>query len=74
MRNSFAIGLLFGLLGTVQPAKAQEASKFELDGGFSYVRFNVNANLPGVTPSATYNAYGGGGEFESMPTIGWVPS
>jgi hypothetical protein len=44
--------------------KAQEASKYELYGGFDYIRFNVNANLPGVAPSATYNAYGGGGQFE----------
>ena len=64
MRNSFAIPLLLGLLGTAQLTKAQEASKFELYGGFSYVRFNVNANLPGVAPSAAYNAYGGGGQFE----------
>jgi hypothetical protein len=64
MRNSLAIGLLLGLLGTTQLTKAQEASKFELYGGFSFVRFNINANLPGVAPSATYNAYGGGGQFE----------
>jgi hypothetical protein len=60
-----AIGLLLGLFGTVELTKAQdEASKFELYGGFSYVRFDINANLPGVAPSATYNAYGGGGQFE----------
>lgn len=64
MKNSFAIGLLLGLLGTAHLGKAQDASKFELYGGFSFVRFNVNANLPGVAPSATYNAYGGGGQFE----------
>ena len=64
MRNSFAIGLLLGLLGNAELTKAQETSKFDVYGGFSYVRFNVNANLPGVAPSATYNAYGGGGQFE----------
>ena len=64
MRNSFAIGLLLGLLGVSQLTNAQESSKFELYGGFSYVHFNVNANLPGVAPSATYNAYGGGGKLE----------
>lgn len=66
MRNlSFALALLLGLFGTARPTEAQvETSKFELYGGFSYVRFNVNANLPGVAPSATYNAYGGGGQFQ----------
>jgi len=64
-KSSFVLALLLGLFGTVQPTKAQEeASKFELYGGFSYVRFNVNADLPGVAPSATYNAYGGGGQLE----------
>lgn len=28
------------------------------------MRFNIDANLPGVAPSATYNGYGGGGQFE----------
>jgi hypothetical protein len=64
MKNSFAIGLALALLGTAQATQAQEASKFDLYGGFSYIRFNVNADLPGVAPSATYNAYGGGGQFE----------
>ncbi len=64
MRKLIALGLL-GLYGTVQLSRAQqEPSKFELYGGFSYVRFNINANLPGVAPSATYNGYGGGGQFE----------
>jgi hypothetical protein len=64
MRVSFAICLSLGLLATAKLTKAQDASRFELYGGFSYTRFNVNASLPGVAPSATYNAYGGGGEFE----------
>lgn len=53
-----------GLLGIAPLAEAQETSKFELYGGFSYIRFDINAKLPGVAPSATYNAYGGGGQFE----------
>jgi hypothetical protein len=64
VRSSFVVGLLLGLLATTQLTKAQEASKFELYGGFSYIRFNVSANLPGVAPSATYNAYGGGSQLE----------
>jgi hypothetical protein len=74
MRNSFAIGPLFGLLGTAQPAKAQEASEFELDGGFSYVRFNVNANLPGVAPRQLTTHTAEVASLSTMPTIGWVPS
>jgi opacity protein-like surface antigen len=68
MRNLFAIGILLGLLGTIQLAEAQEASKFELYGGFSYIHFNVSANLPGVAASATYNAYGGGAQLEYNAT------
>jgi outer membrane immunogenic protein len=64
MKNKFAIAILLGLLGTAHLASAQETSRFELYGGFSYIRFNVNANLPGVAPSATYNAYGGGSQLE----------
>lgn len=65
MRKAFTLGLLLGLLGTGPLTGAQEAApKFSLYGGYSYVRFNVNANLPGVAPSATYNGYGGGGQFE----------
>jgi len=65
MRKSIAVGLLLGLFGTVPVAKAQEETpRFELYGGFYYARFNIDANLPGVAPSATYNAYGGGGQLE----------
>lgn len=65
MRKSIAVGLLLALLGTVPLAKAQEKpSRVELYGGYYYARFNINANLPGVAPSATYNGYGGGGQFE----------
>jgi outer membrane immunogenic protein len=65
MRKSIAVGLWLGLFGTVLAAKAQqESARFELYGGFYYARFNIDANLPGVAPSATYNAYGGGGQLE----------
>jgi opacity protein-like surface antigen len=65
MSKSLAVGLLLGLLGTVPLAKAlQEPSKAEVYGGYYYVRFNVNANIPGVMPSETFNGNGGGGQFE----------
>jgi opacity protein-like surface antigen len=65
MRKGIVLGLLLGLFGTVPIANAQEeSSKFEVYGGYYYVRFNINANLSGVAPSATYNGYGGGGQFE----------
>jgi hypothetical protein len=50
MRKSLAVGLLLGLLGTAPLAKAQEEpSKVELYGGYYYARFNVNANVPGIS-------------------------
>ena len=65
MIKSLAVGLLFGLLGTALLAKAQEEpSKFDLYGGYYYARINVNANVPGIAPSATYIGKGGGGQFE----------
>jgi len=65
MRKSLALGLLLGVLGTVPLAKAQEEpSKVDLYGGFYYARINVNANVPGMAPSATYIGKGGGGQFE----------
>jgi outer membrane immunogenic protein len=65
MRKSLAVGLLLGLLGTVPLANAQEElSKVDLYGGFYYARINVNANVPGMAPSATYIGKGGGGQFE----------
>jgi outer membrane immunogenic protein len=42
----------------------EEFSKVELYGGYYYARFSINANLPGVPPSQTFNANGGGGEIE----------
>jgi hypothetical protein len=65
MRNLIAPGLWLGLLATVRLSNAQEQpSKFELYGRYYCVRFNIDANLPGVAPSASYNRYGGGGQFE----------
>jgi opacity protein-like surface antigen len=65
MRKLIALGLLIGLFGAVQLMKAQEKlSKVELYGGYYYVRFDINANLPGVPQSQTFNASGGGGQLE----------
>src|SRR5208282_6414168 len=65
MRKSLALGLLLGVLGTVPLAKAQEEpSKVDLYGGYYYARINVNANVPGIAPSATYIGEGGGGQLE----------
>ena len=65
MRKSLAVGLWFGLLGTALLAKAQEEpSKFDLYGGYYYARINVNANVPGIAPAATYIGKGGGGQLE----------
>jgi outer membrane immunogenic protein len=65
MRNLPAVSLLLGLIGTVALAKAQEnRSKVELYGGYYYARINVDANVPGIAPSATYIGEGGGGQLE----------
>lgn len=47
--------------------KAQEVPAvpaLELYAGYDYVRLNVNANVSGQPPSATYNGNGGSGELE----------
>ncbi|MGB8774776.1 MAG: hypothetical protein WCC78_11590, partial [Terriglobales bacterium] len=65
MKQSCAFLLLLLLFGVAQIVKAQEqASKLEAYGGYYYVRFNVNANVPGFPSSATYNGNGGGGQLE----------
>ena len=65
MKPSFAIFLTLALFAAAHPANAQEQfSKLEAYGGYYYARFNVNANVPGIAPSATYNGTGGGGQLE----------
>jgi len=60
-----AVFLMFVLFSAALPAKAQEqASKFEVYGGYYYARFNVNASAVGGAPSETFNGNGGGGQFE----------
>lgn len=64
MRNSLAVVLLFAA-ASAGPLWAQEQpSELEAYGGYYYTRFNVNANVPGIAPSATYNGNGGGGQVE----------
>jgi opacity protein-like surface antigen len=64
MRNLLAVVLLFAAV-SAGPLWAQEQpSEFEAYGGYNYTRFNVNANAPGIAPSATYNGNGGGGQLE----------
>jgi len=62
MRNLIAVALWLGLLATVRLTNAQEQpSKFELYGGYYHVRFNIDANLPGVA--------GGGINFKVQATF-----
>ena len=65
MRKSFWVLTLLAIFAFVLPAKAEkEEPGFEAFGGYYYARFNVNANVPGIAPSATYKGNGGGGQLE----------
>ncbi len=67
MNKAFALSLVLlpALFATVRSIEAQDrTSKLEAYGGYYYARFNVNANVPGIAPSATYNGNGGGGQLE----------
>jgi opacity protein-like surface antigen len=65
MRKSLWALILLAIFAFVLPAKAQnEEPRLEVFGGYSYARFNVNANAPGIAPSATYNGNGGSGQLE----------
>src|SRR5271169_1610457 len=65
MKNSSRLLVLLSLLAFALPAKAQDvAPRFEAYAGYDYARFNVNANVRGIAPSATYNGNGGGGQIE----------
>jgi opacity protein-like surface antigen len=65
MKNAFALALLLPLFSAAHPVQAQvQAARLEAYGGYYYVRFNVNANVPGFPSSATYNGNGGGGQLE----------
>jgi opacity protein-like surface antigen len=65
MRNSLAVALLFAAVSAGLALWGQEQpSQLEAYGGYYYARFNVNANVEGIAPSATYNGNGGGGQIE----------
>jgi len=65
MRTSLAVVLLFAAVSAGPALRAQEQpSNLEAYGGYYYARFNVNANVPGIAPSATYNGNGGGAQLE----------
>jgi len=67
MRNLLAVGVLMALSAVAPAARAQEIAAvptLELYGGYDYIRFNVNANVSGQPPSATYNGNGGSGQLE----------
>jgi outer membrane immunogenic protein len=65
MNKALALVPLLLLFAFARRVDAQEpASKFEAYGGYYYARFNVNANVPGIAPSATYIGKGGGGQLE----------
>lgn len=69
MNKAPALVLSLLLLAFARSVVAQESfSKFEAYGGYYYARFNVNANVPGMAPSATYIGKGGGGQLEYNAT------
>ncbi len=66
MNKRFTSALLLLTLCTgVQRVHAQsETPQLDLYGGYDYVRFNVNAKVPGFPASSSYNGNGGGGQLE----------
>jgi hypothetical protein len=63
MENIFTVVLLFAAMLLAPRVRAQEVSKFELYGGYDYVRFNINSNVSSQPPSQTFNGNGGGGSW-----------
>lgn len=66
MNKRLAIALLsFALCLSAECVHAQsETPLLDLYGGYDYVRFNVNARVPGFPASSSYNGNGGGGQLE----------
>jgi hypothetical protein len=63
-RNSLAVVLLFAAFSAAPALRAQEEPvKLELYGGYSYIRFNMNARVNGQPPSQTFNGNGGDGQL-----------
>lgn len=64
-RQMAAVFLFFVLCVGVECAHAQsETPRLDLYGGYEYVRFNVNARVPGFPASSSHNGNGGGGQLE----------
>ncbi len=64
MRKSLMVVLLLVTMGAAPALRAQDdPSKIELYGGYSFIRFNVNANVSGQPPSQMFNSNGGAGEL-----------
>jgi len=73
MRNSLAVVLLFAAVSAGPALWGQEQrSQLEAYGGYYYARFNVNANVPGIAPSATYNETAAVANSSTTSTIGSV--
>jgi len=67
MKWSCLIVITLALLGAALPVAAQDqASKFELYGGYYYTRVNVNASAVGGGPSETFNGNGGADSLNTM--------
>ena len=68
MKTQSVLSLTLIMLASVLPVKAQdEVAKLEEYGGYSYIRFNINQKVNGVTSHDCYNASGGGGQLEYNP-------
>ena len=63
MKNIFTVVLLFAAMLLAPRVRAQEVSKFELYGGYDYVRFNINSNVSSQPPAQTFNGNGGAGQL-----------
>jgi len=67
----YSLALIFSLIAVaITPTWAQQdenrglASRIELYGGYTYIRFNINASASALQPpSETFNANGGGGQL-----------
>lgn len=69
MKRSFAALFFLASFAFVPVLKAQEdASKLELYGGYSYIRFSINAMVAGQPPSQVFNGNGGTGDIVYNPT------
>lgn len=64
MRTSLAVVLLLAAVAAGPLSAQEQPSKFEAYAGYDYTRFNVNADVSGIAPSASYNGNGGGGQIE----------